>query len=72
MWEGAAYGLAGQVIDGPIDLHLKTLRRLQLGEKTWSKLARHFTSLLSQRNIEQVYNVLCKRGGGAYYLMNYS
>ena len=55
LWEGAAYGLARQVaVDECGGLQLRTLRRLQLGEKAWSQLARHFTTLLSKTDIQQV------------------
>ena len=52
LWQGAAYGLAGQVTER---LQVRTLRRLQLGEMTWSKLARHFATLLANTDTQQVY-----------------
>ena len=52
MWQGAAYGLAGQVSEAR---QLSTLRRLQLGEKVWVMLAHHFTTLLSSRDTQQVH-----------------
>ena len=54
VWQGAAYGLAGEVTE---QLLLRTLRRLQLGEKTWVTLARHFATLLASTNIQQVYSI---------------
>lgn len=55
VWEGAAYGLAGQVTRGTTQL--RTLRRLQLGEKLWAQLARHFTIVLSRRDTKQLGEV---------------
>ena len=55
LWEGAAYGLAQQVTQTEDRQQLRTLRRLQLGEKLWAELAHHFTTFLSQTDIEQVY-----------------
>ena len=51
VWQGAAYGLAGQVSETK---QLSTLRRVQLGEKVWVTLARHFTTLLSSQDTQQV------------------
>lgn len=53
VWEGAAYGLAQQVTEQDSQ-QLSTLRRLQLGERMWTQLAHHFTTLLGQADIEQV------------------
>ena len=36
---------------------LQTLRRLQLGEKLWTQLARHFTIVLSRRDTQQLGEV---------------
>ena len=55
VWQGAAYGLAGQVAKAQ---QLRTLRRLQLGEKAWAKLARHFTTLLSEGDTQQVLKII--------------
>lgn len=38
-------------------MHLQTLRRLQLGEKLWAQLARHFTIVLSRRDTQQLSEV---------------
>ena len=63
LWEGAAFSLAQQVLkkeEGEGEggtLALRTLRRLQLGEKAWSQLARHFTALFHQTDIKQVYTI---------------
>lgn len=54
VWEGAAYGLAGQVSEMK---QLRTLRRLQLGEKAWAMLVRHFTILLSDKDTQQLSEV---------------
>lgn len=55
VWEGAAYGLASQVTEGAT--RLRTLRRLQLGEKMWAQLAHRFTILLSSRDTQQLSEV---------------
>ena len=57
LWEGAAYSLAKEVMKEEGTQELRTLRRLQLGEKAWAQQARHFTTLLCQADIRQVYTV---------------
>ena len=57
LWEGAAYSLAKEVMKEEDTQELRTLRRLQLWEKAWAQQARHFTTLLCQADIRQVYTV---------------
>ncbi len=51
LWQKAAYDLALKVAD---EGNLQTVRRLQLCEKSWAKLAGHFAILLSNRDTQQV------------------
>lgn len=50
-WSNASYSLAIKVTEAN---SLATARRLHVSEKAWSKLANHFTVVLSDRDTEQL------------------
>ncbi|KAL8625878.1 hypothetical protein ACOMHN_012470 [Nucella lapillus] len=49
IWSTAAYSLALKVTE---ECHLTTAKRLHVSEKAWTKLANHFTILLSDRDTD--------------------
>merc|ERR1719242_1366078 len=49
IWSTAAYSLALKVTE---EYQLNTAKRLQLSEKSWVKMANHFTILLSDRDTD--------------------
>ena len=51
LWQQASYDLSVRVAE---QYDVQTLQRLQLNEKSWSKLAGHFAILLSSRDSQQV------------------
>ena len=51
MWQQASYDLSLRVAR---EYDVQTLQRLQLNEKSWSKLAGHFAILLSSKDSQQV------------------
>ncbi|XP_033119171.1 axonemal dynein light chain domain-containing protein 1-like isoform X2 [Anneissia japonica] len=51
LWSHAAYNLALKVTEANA---LSTARRLHVSEKSWSKLAKHFAVVLSDRDTEQL------------------
>ncbi|XP_071802778.1 axonemal dynein light chain domain-containing protein 1-like isoform X1 [Asterias amurensis] len=51
LWSGAAYNLALKVTEAN---SLSTARRLHISERAWSKLANHFTIVLSDRDTDQL------------------
>ncbi|XP_022084228.1 axonemal dynein light chain domain-containing protein 1-like isoform X2 [Acanthaster planci] len=51
LWSGAAYNLALKVTEAN---SLATARRLHISERLWSKLANHFTIVLSDRDTEEL------------------
>ena len=50
LWLQACYSLALKVAD---QRSLQTLQRIQLSEKSWSKLASHFNIILSDKDTQQ-------------------
>ncbi len=50
-WRRASYDLSWRVAE---EYDLQTLQRMQLNEKSWTKLAGHFAILLSSKDAEQV------------------
>ena len=50
-WQKAAHDLAAKVAE---EQGLKSAKRIQLCEKTWSKLAGHFAVVLGDRDTQQV------------------
>jgi len=55
LWQDAAYGLSNRVIE---EFQLRSLQKLQLNEKNWCKLCRHFTIMLSSKDTQQVRMVI--------------
>lgn len=51
LWQQAAYNLSRRVAQ---EYQLRGLQKLQLSERNWSKLARHFAILLSSKDTQQV------------------
>lgn len=51
LWQQAAYELSWKVAE---EYDLQTLKRMQLNEKAWCKLAGHFTIMLSSKDTKQV------------------
>ena len=51
LWQQASYDLARRVSE---QCSLKTVQRLQLGEKAWCKLMGHFAVVLSNKDTQQV------------------
>ena len=49
-WQQACYSLSLRVAE---QRSLQTIQRLQLSEKSWSKLASHFNILLSDKDTQQ-------------------
>jgi len=62
LWQQASYNLAHKVAE---DTGLRTVRRLQLCEKAWVKLAGHFAITLSNRDTQQVGSSPCLVAGGS-------
>ncbi len=60
LWQQAAYELSWKVAE---EYDIQTLQRLQLCEKSWCKLAGHYSILLSGKDTRQVvpYSSLCYR-----------
>ena len=50
LWQQASYDLAHKVAE---EAGLRTVQRLQLCEKAWSKLAGHFAIILSNKDTQQ-------------------
>lgn len=51
LWQQASYDLSVRVAQ---EYDVQTLQRMQLNEKSWNKLAGHFTILLSNKDSQQV------------------
>ena len=51
VWQQVAYDLTLKVAE---EANLQTIKRLQLSEKSWSKLAGHFAIVLSDKDTQQV------------------
>ncbi len=63
-WRRASYDLSWRVAQ---EYDLQTLQRMQLNEKSWTKLAGHFAILLSGKDTQQVREAcLCGREGSVW------
>ena len=51
LWQQGSYELATRVAE---ETNLQTLQRVQLCEKSWCKLAGHFSVLVSDKDTQQV------------------
>lgn len=58
MWQDAAYGLSKRIVQ---ELNLRSLQKLQLCEKNWCKLSKHFAIMLGSKDTKQVSKLELER-----------